>query len=166
MTLEIARQLVADAAEAAGLEVADFVDEVKYWRDCSKFDLVDDKRIIFIGEAALVKSPPGRLIEALHELGHAEVFSKRVARFGWDRAIDDTFYGICAHGPLYYYEEQVVERLARMRARRYLGGLTPQPQGASTRYLNRARELMREEEQLYREAGMEIPEQPYRLLPA
>jgi hypothetical protein len=70
-------------------------------------------------------------------LAHAQVFDRLVGKLGRAAAEAEYFGPKYVFGsPLYAREEQVVERVARMRVRDYLGGLTPQQEAASTRYIN------------------------------
>ena len=128
-----------EAAVAADCNLSDLVDEIQYGKGHSWFDVnLNDVRIISIGSNAFGRTRVGQLMEGLHELGHAEFFAKRVDEMGYDQAVEESFRGgQFTYGmPGYFREEQVVERLARMRARRYLGVLSPQNVSASVRYIN------------------------------
>jgi hypothetical protein len=131
-----------EAGRAAGVDLASLVDEIRYVQGNSGFDVINGRRILSVGSDAFGRTGTGQLLEGLHEIGHAEYFAKRVGQMGWDRAVFESFWGgeFTFGMPGYYREEQVVERLARRRAGRYLGGLTPQDVSASTRYINRSRQ--------------------------
>jgi hypothetical protein len=134
--------IVDEAGRAAGVDLASLVDEIRYAQGNSGFDVVKGRRVLSIGSDAFGRTGTGQLMEALHEIGHAEYFAKRVRQMGWDRAEFESFWGgsFTFWMPDYLREEQVVERLARMRSRRYLGELSSQEASASTRYINRSRQ--------------------------
>jgi hypothetical protein len=76
------------------------------------------------------------LIEASHEIAHAQMYDKFVQKLGQVQGDAEYFGAHRSFGtPLYAHEEQVVERLARMRVRDYLGSITPQQAAASTKYI-------------------------------
>jgi hypothetical protein len=134
-----AEAMVAEGALASRIpDASKLVDVIRYEANSSSYFTVEaGQRVLTIGSAAFEKTHAGQLMEAAHELAHAQVFDRLVGKLGRAAAEADYFSAKYAFGtPLYAREEQLVERLARMRVRDYLGGLTPQQEAASTRYIN------------------------------
>ena len=134
-----AEAMVAEGARASRIpDVSKLVDTIRYEANSSSYFTVEaGKRVLTIGSAAFEKTRAGQLLEAAHELAHAQVFDRLVGKLGRAAAEAEYFGPKYAFGtPLYAREEQVVERVARMRVRDYLGGLSPQQEAASTRYIN------------------------------
>jgi hypothetical protein len=128
--------MMQDAAKASNVQLLDVVDEVRYVKGGSQFTIENGKRIIEIGSDVFERTKAGQLIEGAHEIGHAQVFDKLVKSRGFSAAEAEAFGLHRSYGtPLYAYEEELVERLARSRVRAYLGGLTPQQEAASTKYI-------------------------------
>jgi hypothetical protein len=110
----------------------------------SYFDVRGGVRTINIGSNAFYKTGVGQLIEASHEIGHAQVFDKMVKKKGFDAAMESFLSAERGYGQrLYAREEQVVERLARWRVKSYLGGISPQQAAASTKYIENWRMVER-----------------------
>lgn len=129
--------LMDEASRASGVNLADLVDELRYVQGSSYFDVVGGKRVLAIGSDAFGKTRLGQLIEGAHEIGHAQTFDKLVRAKGFAAAEQEYFSLQRSFGtPLYGREEAIVERLARWRVRKHLGGLTPQQEAASTKYIN------------------------------
>jgi hypothetical protein len=136
--------LLDDASRASGVQLSDLVDEVRYVQGSSYFEVIRSQRVMVIGSDAFGKTRAGQLIEGAHEIGHAQVFDRLVRKMGFTTAVIDYFGHARGFGTsLYAQEEVLVERLARWRVRRYLGGLTPQQAAASTRYINEWRPIWR-----------------------
>jgi hypothetical protein len=128
--------LLDEASRASGVNLADLVDEIRYVQGSSYFDVVNGRRILAIGSDAFGKTEAGQLIEAAHEIGHAQIFDKLVQANGAAAAEQEYFSAARSFGtPLYAREEAIVERLARWRVRQYMGELTPQQEGVSTKYI-------------------------------
>ena len=134
-----AEAMVSEAARASRIpDVTKLVDTIRYEANSSSYFTVEaGKRVLTIGSAAFEKTRAGQLLEGAHELAHAQVFDRLVSKLGRAAAEAEYFGPKYAFGsPQYAREEQVVERVARMRVRDYLGGLNPQQEAASTRYIN------------------------------
>jgi hypothetical protein len=144
--LERSFSLVDEAANASGVEdIYKYVDEVTYETGSSYFDVRGGVRQLNIGSNAFSKTRAGQLIEASHEIGHAKVFDKLVKKLGFDAAYKEGFLNPERNfgQRLYAREEQLVERLARWRVRKYLGGLTQQQSTASKKYIDSWRKIER-----------------------
>jgi hypothetical protein len=129
--------LMDEASRASGVNLADLVYELRYVQGSSYFDVVGGKRVLAIGSDAFDKTRVGQLIEGAHEIGHAQTFDKLVRAKGFAAAEQEYFSRQRGFGtPLHGREEAIVERLARWRVRNHLGGLTPQQEAASTKYIN------------------------------
>jgi hypothetical protein len=134
-----AEAMVNEAAKASNIkDVSKYVDEIRYEPGSSSYFTIDrGQRVLTIGSEAFGKTKAGQLIEASHELAHAQYFDKFVQKMGRAAAEAEYFGPHRNFGtPLYGKEEQLVERLARMRVRKHLGGLSPQQEAYSTKYIH------------------------------
>jgi hypothetical protein len=141
-----AEAMVSEAAKASNIsDVKKYVDVVRYQAGSSSYFTVEaGQRVLAIGSAAFGKTKAGQLIEAAHELAHAQMFDKFVQKLGRAAAEAEYFAPHRNFGTaLYAREEQVVERLARMRVRDHLGGLTPQQEAYSTKYIDSWKAVVR-----------------------
>jgi hypothetical protein len=128
--------LLGEASRASGVRLSNLVDEIRYVQGSSYFDVVGNTRVLAIGSDAFGKTRAGQLIEGAHEIAHAQVFERLVSQQGFGNAVNDYFGAARGFGTwLYAREEVLVERIALGRVRRYLGGLTPQQEAASIRYI-------------------------------
>ncbi len=137
--------LVAEAAKASGIgNIQNLVDVILYTTGYSSFDVIGGTRILAIGSTMFRRTKAGQLMEAAHELVHAQQWAKTLKRFGGNETA--AYHGFFTLKPFgsrgYAFDEVVAERLARMRMRRYLGGLSSQQEGVSTRYINEWRVLL------------------------
>lgn len=125
-----------EAANASRVELSAIVDEVRYGQDASYFHVEEGKRIITIGSNAFDKTYAGQLIEGSHQIAHAQFFDRLVKQKGFSAA-EAEYSGLeKSWGTAgYTYEEVAVQRLPRWGVRNYLGGLTPQQEAASTKYI-------------------------------
>ncbi|WP_148650243.1 hypothetical protein [Lysobacter capsici] len=129
--------MIDEAARAAGIDDI-YMDAVTYESGPSYFDILSGLRTINIGSDAFSKTAADQLIEASHEIAHAQVFNKMSKSMGFDATFQEAFLNPERNfgRPLYAREEQLVERLARWRVRRHSGGLSPQQEAASTKYID------------------------------
>jgi RHS repeat-associated protein len=137
-----AERIVDEAAEAAGIDnVYDYVDEIGYDRlSGSPYFDVDPgtgKRYLMLSTNTFEKTAAGQLIDASHELAHAQQYAKVLNKLNGDfkAAYQEVFINRPRGSWRYAHDETVVERLARARVSRHLGGLSPQQVGASTKYI-------------------------------
>jgi hypothetical protein len=138
--------LVAEAAKASGIaNVYDFVDQVTYTTSYSHFDVVGGVRVLAIGKSVFRRVKAGQLMEVAHELVHAQQWAKTLKRFGGN--YNAAYFAFFTLKPFasrgYAFDEIVAERLARMRVQRYMGGLSSQQIGVSTRYINEWRAILK-----------------------
>ena len=133
--------LVDEAARASGVDnIYSLVDDVVYDSAGSYFSVINGRRVLSIGDSAFGRTRTGQLLEAAHEIVHAQQF-QRVAtrRFGGNQtAAADYFFGpdFAFGSQLYARGERVAETVARLRVDAFTGGLSPQQAAASTRYIN------------------------------
>jgi len=130
--------LLDEAAAASGVDLSKLVDEILYVQGASSFEVIGGRRVLAIGSNAFGRTRAGQLVEAAHEIAHAQYFDRYFARrLGFTEAVEEYFSLERSFGtPLYAREEVLVERLAQWRISHYLGGLAPQQSAASTRYIN------------------------------
>jgi len=115
-------------------------DVVKYGPTGSYFNVWKGQRTLAIGDSAFERTFAGQLGEAAHEIVHAQQFARMTARrFGGNMsAAEKYFFGpqFAFGSPMYACGERVAETVARLRINDYLGGMSLQQWGASTRYIN------------------------------
>jgi hypothetical protein len=144
--LERVDAIISEAVKSAGAkDIYKLVDEIYYGTGSSRFE-VDEYtgiRSLTIGSNAFNKTAAGQLIEANHEIAHAQVFDKLVKKLGYEAAYEESFVNRYHGSKGYAREEQLVERLARWRVRHYLGGLSPQQEAVSTLYIRGWRDVER-----------------------
>jgi hypothetical protein len=135
------QSIVDEAARASGInDVSRLVDDVIYNPAGSYFTVQNGRRILSLGDSAFGRTRTGQLLEAAHEIVHAQQFQRFAARRFAGQSIDDAadaFFSVSDR--IYARQERVAEHLARLRISRHVGGLTPQQWGASTRYINEYR---------------------------
>jgi hypothetical protein len=129
--------LVNEAARASKIDdLSRYVDVIKYDPAGSYFTVEKGRRILSIGDSAFRRTRAGQLLEAAHELVHAQQFERFMAR-GNLQSLDnaaDTFFSVSDR--IYARQERVAEHLSRLRIREYLGRLSSQQWGVGTRYIN------------------------------
>jgi len=135
------QSIVDEAARASGINrLSTLVDDVIYDSAGSYFTVINGRRILAVGPSAFGRTRAGQLLEAAHELVHAQQFSKiALRRFGGDfRAAANYFFGpqFRFGSPLYARGERVAETVARLRINRYLGGINAQQWGVGSRYIS------------------------------
>ncbi|GIW80239.1 MAG: hypothetical protein KatS3mg105_2046 [Gemmatales bacterium] len=131
--------MAEEAAKASNVRLFDVVDEVRYVRGSSYFDVdLAGRRILHIGENAFGRNRTGQILEATHELIHAQRYNNVLRGRGGNfvQAYNDYFLAKPFGSDLYALEEVTTEFLALRRVENYLGGLSPQQRGASIRYVN------------------------------
>lgn len=131
--------LAEEAAKASNVKLSDLVDEVQYVQGTSYFDVdLSGRRILHIGDAAFGRTRVGQLVESTHEMIHAQRYNNVLKARGGNfvQAYDDYFLAKPFGSDLYALEEVTTELAALRRVQRYVGNITPQQQGASTRYIN------------------------------
>jgi hypothetical protein len=132
-----AEAIVSEAAKAFGVSPQKYIDVVRYERGSSYFE-VDalGQRVVTIGSRAFRRNRTGQILEAAHELVHAQQFHRLLHRYGgniqdaWDEFSSYPFGSM-----QYALDEVVAERVALQRVERYLGSLPPQQRAVATRYI-------------------------------
>lgn len=137
---ERVNKLVDEAGKAANIDnIYDLVDSVSYISKGSSNFYVDDlgMRYLEISSEAFRNTRAGQLIDASHELVHAQQYNKLLNSFGGKvKVAREEFFENRYFGSWQYAKGEVVaERLARHRVRSYLGGLSPQQETSSARYI-------------------------------
>jgi len=121
--------IAQEAAQAAGVRLSDYVDDVVYTTGRAPFfGVVNDRRVLALNQATLRKTRAGQLIDSVHELSHA----RHSARFGYQNYRSLYFSSLSMRARI----EILVESRAQRTVERYLGGLSPQQRGWTSRYLN------------------------------
>jgi RHS repeat-associated protein len=132
--------IVNEASDASGVNINSLVDEVVYDPAGSYFtvDEVTGQRTLGLGASAFERTGEGQLMEAAHEIVHAQQWQQALDAAGGDfsSAYNAYFYAKPFGSVGYAADEVAAETLARIRISDYLGGLSPQQWGASTRYIN------------------------------
>ena len=143
---ERAQVLLNEAAAASNVsDLSKYVDKVIY--DPTKkypYFRVNryGTRTIVIDPRTFEKTRAGQLIVGTHELVHAQRFELMRRRFGgsryraWQYFFEGSVVDSLGRRMNRVQEEVFAETLALRRVSRYLGGLTPQQVGHSTRYLD------------------------------
>jgi len=130
--------IVGEASHASGIDnIYSIVDDVVYDPAGSYFTVIGGRRVLSIGDSAFGRTRPGQLLEAGHEIVHAQQFYRFASRGGYSSVDDaaDSFFSVSDR--VYARQERVAEHLSRLRMAEHLGGLSPQQWGASTRYINK-----------------------------
>ncbi|MCP4403297.1 MAG: RHS repeat-associated core domain-containing protein, partial [bacterium] len=123
-----AQTIVNEAAQAAGVTLGNYVDDVVFTTgDCPFFDVINGRRTLALNEGALRKTRAGQLIDALHELSHAR-HSVKLGALSYDNLY---FSSLSSRARI----EMLVESRAMKTAERYLQGLTPQQKRWSNEYI-------------------------------
>ena len=134
------RELVEKAADHCGVDLAKFVDEVRYGPpvegELARFSVEGGQRIITITNRLPQENKYMQLKTAAHELNHARIYDKFIQRMGPVRGHEEYWGAHRDFGmPLYAREEVIVERAAEIMIRSvFEGHLT----GANLRRLTHA----------------------------
>lgn len=132
--------LVDEAAAASGIDdLARYVDDVVYDPAGSYFTVENGHLILSIGHSAFARTRTGQLLEAGHELVHAQQFERFMTRGGYKSVDDAADHFFTVSDRIYARQERVAEHLSRLRIRKYLGGMSPQQWAAGTRYIDEYR---------------------------
>lgn len=121
-----AQRLVREAERLTGTNVARYVDDVTYSPGSSYFDLINGRRVMNIGSDTFAKTRTGQLIDAAHEIGHAQKWHhtlhyKHGGNFG--AAFDEFFIQKPFGSAGYSFDEVIAESLAIRRINR--AGIPP-----------------------------------------
>ncbi|MDY0095905.1 MAG: hypothetical protein RBT80_24680, partial [Candidatus Vecturithrix sp.] len=120
--------IVQEAAQAAGVTLGNYVDDVVFSTGKYPFfSMVNGRRTIALTGGSLRKTRAGQLIDAVHELSHA----RHSAKLGYQRYVNIYSASRANRGRI----EVLVESRALKTVEKYLGGLTPQQWGWSSRYI-------------------------------
>jgi RHS repeat-associated protein len=139
-----AQALVEEAAQASGIELSRYVDTVLYNPGLGakagfRYDTYYGRTII-IGPDTFRQTKAGQLVTAAHELVHAQKFDFVLRQSNFDpliaREVFERTYHLDYNALNYLQFEIVAEKLALRRVERYLGGVSPQLKGVSTRYID------------------------------
>jgi len=130
-------ELIDETSRATGLDFRKYVDIIEYELGSSYFEVVDGTRVLTIGSNAFTKTKSGQILEALHELTHAQKWHHTLHyKYKGDYGAADFEFsfekGWGTSG--YAFDERIAEGLALRRLMRVLE-LTPQQRGASTKYI-------------------------------
>jgi hypothetical protein len=121
--------IVDEAAQAAKVRLSDYVDDVVFTTgDAPFFTVINGRRIIALNRATLNKTRAGRLVDAVHELSHA----RHSAKLGHQNYMRMYTASNANRGRI----EILVETRALQTVERYLGGVSGQQRGWTTRYLD------------------------------
>jgi hypothetical protein len=130
--------IVDEATRASGIsDLSTLVDDVVYDPAGSYFTVINGRRVLSVGDSAFGRTGVGQLMEAGHEIVHAQQFDRFMARGGYatiDDAADAFFNNVSDQ--VYARQERVAEYLSRLRINQHVGGMSPEQWGASTRYIN------------------------------
>jgi hypothetical protein len=137
---ERVNNLVDEAARAANIDdIYNYVDDISYAVGDSSSFYVDDVgvRYLQISSDVFGKTKAGQLIEASHEIVHAQQYAKILNNLNGDAKAASNIFNSYNFGSMKYaWDEMVAEKLAMLRVKSHLGGLTPQQIGHTTRYVN------------------------------
>lgn len=134
------RELVEKAADHSGVDLARFVDEVRYGPsvdgELARFSVEGGQRIITITNRLPQENKYMQLKVAAHELNHARIYDKFIRRMGPIRGHEEYWGAHRKFGkPLYAREEVIVEKAAQMMIRSVFEGRMT---GANLRRLTHA----------------------------
>jgi len=134
--LQRVESIVREAARVSRVDMGSLVDDVVYDPKGSYFTVTSGRRVLSLGDSAFGRTGSGQLMEAAHEIVHAQQFQRFAARQFAGQSVDDAaaaFFSVSDR--VYARQERVAEYLARLRVHKEGGGVTPQQWGASTKYI-------------------------------
>jgi hypothetical protein len=117
-----AQALMEKAADKVGVKLDKVVDVVKVRPGDGEFILEDGRRVLYLSEDLVQKGGDSALRQALHELGHAEDFQKVVTKGGYGKKVGKAWKAYMKKD--YARDEVIADRLARMRMKKYFGGIS------------------------------------------
>jgi hypothetical protein len=138
---ERAAAIIEHAAKVLGhKDASSLVDTVLYdpAADTPSFwvDPNTGERIITLNPATFRKTKTGQLITGTHELVHAEAWGRALSENGGDLATTHRQIFVEEINLIYAMREVQTERIALQKVKEFLGSLTPQQVGHSSRYIN------------------------------
>jgi len=124
-----ALSVVRDAAQASGVKLGNYVDDVVFTSGKTPFfDVINGRRTIALGQSSLRKTTAGQLVDAVHELNHA----RHAAKLGVNNYKQMYF----ASQQNYARIELLVESRALKIVERYLGRVSGSTRAASNDYID------------------------------
>lgn len=127
---------MAIAAQASGMVLSSYVDRITSKGSLSYFAVINGQKVLNIGSNTFRRTNAGQLMEAAHELVHAEQFDNVVKQYNGN--VNNAWSAFTSSGfgsPQYAIDEVEAETLALERVTKYRGGVSPQQVAASTRYI-------------------------------
>jgi hypothetical protein len=136
---------VNEASIAMGLAGRNLVDKIVVRSGNSAFTVLrDGRRILYLSKDVVDQPNLGRLLlEAAHELVHAQQYAKLLARYGGNIDAARQAFLVSSRTYKYAVDEVVAETLARRWITQYLGKLSDSTLKRSDDYLRLWRSLVR-----------------------
>jgi hypothetical protein len=142
-----AESLASEAAKASKIDLSKYVDEVNFGQGYSSFSVDNQgKRKIFIGTSMFKhrSGDAGYLMEAIHEIVHAQQFDRVLRRNNENISLARDEHFDRYNFTQYDKNEIMAEGMALRRAEKYLGNVPAAEKDAALKYVNEYRKSLDE----------------------